>query len=203
MSDATNFSLACLCCGKPLNSAIPGLNDLPLKATVFVSHGNYGSTVFDPFDGSFLQVNVCDDCLRTGQAQGRVLFSPRAPASPPPVLTLWDGAEPDEGPPNLEALLDPEDPTLANVSPSAHLIDADASAHDLEAKIIRAPWSHDQVASLNGFQASGFFHPFTCDRGSHTLRATASGWVCPQDDYTQDWAHDFMLDGSWRDLTPS
>lgn len=28
--------------------------------------------------------------------------------------------------------------------------------------IVRAPWSKDQVASLNEFQVSGAMHPFTC-----------------------------------------
>ena len=59
----------------------------------------------------------------------------------------------------------------------------------------------EEVESLNDFQMSGVMHPFTCGK-SHpeprTLLATTRGWVCPVCDYTQDWAHDFMKDGSWR-----
>lgn len=57
-------------------------------------------------------------------------------------------------------------------------------------------WSDDQVASANGFQQSGVWHPFTCKCGKDLI-ATNSGWKCDCG-YTQDWAHVFMLDGSWR-----
>lgn len=80
----------------------------------------------------------------------------------------------------------------------------------MDAKV--APWSTDEVASLNEYQLSGAFHPFTCgpcrdtldvreDDGSwndRLLVATTAGWVCPTCDYTQDWAHTFMADGSWE-----
>jgi hypothetical protein len=45
-------------------------------------------------------------------------------------------------------------------------------------------------------------HPFTCpNRGGHPevagdkgiLVPTVRGWICPFCDYTQDWAHDFMM----------
>ena len=50
-------------------------------------------------------------------------------------------------------------------------------------------------------------HPFTCPNrgdGKHfdngidkgALIPTVRGWICQCCDYTQDWAHDFMLDGS-------
>lgn len=68
----------------------------------------------------------------------------------------------------------------------------------------RAPWTTEQVAALNRWQA-GPMHPFTCFNwgdGSHrwatdlgVLVATEQGWVCPDCNYTQDWAHEFMLDG--------
>jgi len=65
---------------------------------------------------------------------------------------------------------------------------------------IRAPFTAEQAAALNGFQQAGNMHPFTCARGhlsGHvSLVAVAeAGWICPVDtcDYTQDWAHDFML----------
>lgn len=70
---------------------------------------------------------------------------------------------------------------------------------------VSAPFSADQVASLNGYQSSGVFHEFTC--GSEdcpadqaTLIAAEDGWHCPACSYTQDWAHHFMADGSWRDF---
>jgi hypothetical protein len=59
----------------------------------------------------------------------------------------------------------------------------------------------DQVESLNAYQNCGRWHPFTC--GNHcgaTLIATTDGWVCPTTGcgYTQDWAHGFMADWSWK-----
>lgn len=48
-------------------------------------------------------------------------------------------------------------------------------------------------------------HPFTCGGTTgdgrdcrHDLVATEDGWVCPACAYTQNWAHDFMADFSWK-----
>lgn len=35
----------------------------PIDGTVFRAYGNYGSTVFDPMDASYLDVVICDRCL--------------------------------------------------------------------------------------------------------------------------------------------
>lgn len=77
----------------------------------------------------------------------------------------------------------------------------DAQA-DPEPEFVTAPFTADQVASLNGFQRSGCWHDFTCgaDNCRETLVATESGWICPASacTYTQDWAWPFMADWSWR-----
>ena len=36
----------------------------PYAATTFTSHGHYGSTAFDPVSDTFLEINICDDCLQ-------------------------------------------------------------------------------------------------------------------------------------------
>jgi len=63
--------------------------------------------------------------------------------------------------------------------------------------IIKAPWTAEQVDTLNQFQRSPAIHPFTCPGhaggGDRTLVATRSGWICPHCDYRQDWFHDFMV----------
>lgn len=63
---------------------------------------------------------------------------------------------------------------------------------------IMAPWTDDQVAALNRFQAAGFVHEFTCptDHGQHSrvLVAHRDGWRCPSCNYAQDWAHAAMLE---------
>jgi hypothetical protein len=72
-------------------------------------------------------------------------------------------------------------------------------------KNITAPFTQEQIVYLNQFQVAGVMHPFTCrDHIEVSLVATESGWICPTEcDYTQNWAHDFMADGSAvRDLTP-
>lgn len=79
---------------------------------------------------------------------------------------------------------------------------------------VYAPFTEEQIESLNGYQASGVMHPFTCDgprmdaaHKAYTeahggdygqLVATAAGWHCPVCDYKQFWAHAFMADGSWK-----
>lgn len=65
----------------------------------------------------------------------------------------------------------------------------------------------DEVESLNAYQNSGTFHPFTCggDRmddkhldGEGVLVAAEDGWHCNFCNYTQSWAHPWMKDWSWK-----
>lgn len=63
--------------------------------------------------------------------------------------------------------------------------------------MLKAPWTDEQVAALNRYQAGRWMHPFTC--GGHNCRsnllATNAGWICPNcNNYKQDWAHEFMTD---------
>jgi hypothetical protein len=64
-----------------------------------------------------------------------------------------------------------------------------------------APFTPTEVATLNEFQQSGIWHAFTCrnEQCGRVLVATEAGWVCPGCSYTQDWAHTWMANGSWRD----
>lgn len=75
---------------------------------------------------------------------------------------------------------------------------------DAEKGIVKYEFNKDQIDSLNDYQKSGNFHPFTCknhgdeNHGKNDyLVATASGWICPYCEYKQDWAHSFMADYSW------
>lgn len=74
-----------------------------------------------------------------------------------------------------------------------------------------APWTPEQVDALNRAQRCGRIHPFTCGSGNRgdafhaaavvnyglgdagQLHATRAGWICNACDYTQSWAHAFML----------
>lgn len=61
---------------------------------------------------------------------------------------------------------------------------------------LRAPFTSAQVEAMNAYQEAGMFHPFTCGNDSRhrNLVATEKGWICPDCDYTQNWAHPFMAD---------
>lgn len=70
----------------------------------------------------------------------------------------------------------------------------------------------EEVASLNEYQQSGAFHPFTCggDRtdamhldGQGILLATENGWVCPFCEYRQTWFHDWMGNYAWKEMSAS
>lgn len=73
---------------------------------------------------------------------------------------------------------------------------------------IQPAWTLEEVESLNLFQASQRYHPFTCGGTLHdeqhepapNLVATQSGWHCPVQEclYHQYWAYEFMVNGAWR-----
>ena len=69
-----------------------------------------------------------------------------------------------------------------------------------------APWSRDEVASLNAYQASGVMHPFTgyargLDGEDTILIATPRGWVEREEGpVVQRWAHSFMVNWDWKKM---
>jgi hypothetical protein len=76
---------------------------------------------------------------------------------------------------------------------------------------ITAPFTDDQVKSLNAYQVSGVMHPFTCAHcrdqlgtyadgvfNDRLLVATNEGWTCPTCDTTQDWTWEWMADWKWE-----
>jgi hypothetical protein len=63
-------------------------------------------------------------------------------------------------------------------------------------KLNRAPWTQKEVESLTRYQKDNRMHPFTCGVGGHdhgVLTPTIEGWICDKCEYTQDWAHEFMV----------
>lgn len=65
-------ALPCIACGATLVNVFDADNQ-PQEGLAFTSNGHYGGTAFDPMDGSFIEVNVCDPCLIAAGEQGRVL----------------------------------------------------------------------------------------------------------------------------------
>lgn len=75
-------------------------------------------------------------------------------------------------------------------------------------RYIVPPWTSEQVASLNAYQASSIFHPFTGRNDllplgqDDILIATADGWESRLDpDYHQEWAWKWMADWSWQHVS--
>lgn len=77
--------LPCIVCGKKLEPMDSGSPNHAADANEFRAHGQYGSTVFDPLDGSYLAVNICDPCVVDAGVKGRVLTAPNG-GQP---LTKW------------------------------------------------------------------------------------------------------------------
>ncbi len=69
-------ALSCAVCGSDLKNVYDGAVNQPSEGVTFRARGQYGSTVFDPMDGSFLEINVCDPCVR-GLAQGGLVLHGR------------------------------------------------------------------------------------------------------------------------------
>jgi hypothetical protein len=67
---------------------------------------------------------------------------------------------------------------------------------------VKAPWTDEQVENLLCFQDTENLHPFTADERwpngwARRLIPTRDGWVLRVGGpVVQDWAWDFMLDGS-------
>lgn len=71
----------CIVCGKRLTRVSDtGYENQPNDAIIFRADGNYGSTVFDPFDGTVLEVIICDECIVNAGDDGKVVtYKPRRP----------------------------------------------------------------------------------------------------------------------------
>ncbi len=68
-----NPTKSCFHCGKDLFNVFEGPTNQPSGALSFSSHGHYGSTSFDPMDGSWLEINICDECVLSAAKFHRVL----------------------------------------------------------------------------------------------------------------------------------
>lgn len=68
-------SFPCLVCGKVLTRSSDDYEAQPNDGLMCQASGNYGSTVFDPFDLSLLAFNVCDSCMVKAAEQGRVMVT--------------------------------------------------------------------------------------------------------------------------------
>jgi hypothetical protein len=56
-------SCVCVVCGTVLeNIGDPGFQ--PLRGLAFSTRGHYGSSFFDPMDATYLEIVICDECMK-------------------------------------------------------------------------------------------------------------------------------------------
>ena len=55
--------VACIVCEKEVERVDQDSPTQPYGGTSFYSDGQYGSTVFDPMDGQYIHIILCDECL--------------------------------------------------------------------------------------------------------------------------------------------
>lgn len=65
----------CIVCDKDLKNVFGKSINQPEFGLTFTTVGNYGSIVFDPMDGSYLEVNICDECLKKASKEQKVLLN--------------------------------------------------------------------------------------------------------------------------------
>jgi hypothetical protein len=89
--------LNCVNCGTSLEPAVPAdvathfqsVNQ-PYGGTTFVSHGHYGSTVFDEMSKyTYLELNFCDPCLVAKAREGLIYHVKETPVSPERSYEPW------------------------------------------------------------------------------------------------------------------
>jgi hypothetical protein len=69
--------VSCIICGREFESVerdIDPSENQPYGGTTFQSYGHYGSTIFDPMDKSWLEINICDFHLELLAKTDRVLL---------------------------------------------------------------------------------------------------------------------------------
>jgi hypothetical protein len=108
--------LPCIACGKRPEGIDSDGGNHPYEATAFMTHGHYGSTIFDPMNGTFLEINVCDQCLVEQANAGHILLGQdRKPVYCNHMLVGWIKVRRELTPwaPGLEHV----NPSLLNVEP--------------------------------------------------------------------------------------
>lgn len=70
----------CIVCTKVMQNIATDDGFQPSGGLCFMTYGHYGSHIFDPMDGStFLEVVICDDCVKHARETGDVIDRKRFP----------------------------------------------------------------------------------------------------------------------------
>lgn len=88
----SEYGLKCVVCERTLRNVDSDAENQPYDGTTFTSHGHYGSTVFDPMDGTFIEINICDEDLAALGKKSQVLMgqSRRPVLTPKRALIGWE-----------------------------------------------------------------------------------------------------------------
>jgi len=63
----------CISCSRQLDNVLD-LGLQPVGGLAFSSHGHYGTSVFDPMDGSCIEFAICDDCVVKAGKKGLIIL---------------------------------------------------------------------------------------------------------------------------------
>ena len=79
------MTLPCIVCKKDLKGVSSPTSEPnhPTDALSFTSHGQYGTRVFDPMDGTWIEINICDPCLIEAAQNKQVLHCSKSGAAIP------------------------------------------------------------------------------------------------------------------------
>ncbi len=87
------MSDTCIVCRKELLTSMGG-DGPPMDGLIFISHGNYGSTIYDPgaFEDAdeFLRVVLCDACVARA-AKENLVQKGQPQRRPETIYTPWPG----------------------------------------------------------------------------------------------------------------
>jgi hypothetical protein len=90
------FVVPCIVCKKefaPMFEGHPSIND-PNNGVSFYSSGQYGSQVFDSFQGNMIEINVCDECVKVAIDEEMVIYRHRADdKNLAQGVYLWNGKD--------------------------------------------------------------------------------------------------------------
>ena len=93
-----NYICSCMICDKEILPEFPEHPEInnPKDATVFTSVGNYGSSIFDGLGHAYLEVNICDDCMRKAIEKRNILLRATNPYLKSSLEVggyyVWDGS---------------------------------------------------------------------------------------------------------------
>jgi hypothetical protein len=66
--------LNCVRCNRAVESMDDSDINSPSGALPFTTEGHSGSTIFDPLNGCYIEINICDECIRELGEMGQVLM---------------------------------------------------------------------------------------------------------------------------------